>query len=1565
MNIPLIYRLKVKYQLAIFFSVILAVVFAVNFFYFYQSQHKLLHSSFDDIAKITLHYLSLELIEDLNEENDINLKADFVFNLKKDHNINFLQLQDKNGKALINYSQNQDVLPLKKQEKSPYKLNDSVKVWQKEIILKDNKYTILLGFNTNYIDKSLDNSISDLRLIEIFLFVLAILLTYLFAQILIKPLNKLSNVAMKIRDNIDMQAMANEKSGGLEIRNLATTFNSMIDKIIISNNELVKRNNDLEQINSKLNEEISIRKIVQKEFESNQQLLEAIINTAPAIIGYLDKDNYYRIVNHYHCEVFGVNQASIIGNKFCHVMTEEIRDISLDKFKESREKNQVVSFELKVGSDQTFLAYIKTLFDENNEVSGTILIAVNISNLKKTEADLIEHRRNFSALFDASPVPMVLSDIETGEILLSNQILSEIESKLGSSLKGKSTIEFFDKLEEREHLISLLMKNGFINEYEINLKYPNGEDYFALLSSRVLTYYGRKCTLTGLIDITKRKQQEKAFQNLVEVTSATIGEEFFKLVVKNLALSLDVKYAAISEIVPENHNYVSIISLWADNEYAPVYKYDITGTPCEYVVGKEMKLFSSNIKAEFPENQFIQDTDFESYFGMPIFDSKGKPTGHLYVADNKPMEASKINEYILKIFTARAGAEIERRLSEKALVESEEKFRLLTENSTDQIIEVNQKGLVYANKTYWDTFQIEPQNHPNWDLFYGMIEEDKDKFINQLHENNYFLERKETPKPISMNVRFDTPNLGIRWMQIRGNYYTTAVGEHRTVFVSRDITDLVEFSAKIEESKERLALALDAASAGLWDLDVKKKSYLINQKLSELLGFENYKEEIFVTEEDNFWEKIIHPEDKNRVIFQFNTFLNGKSNSYIGEHRIINMKNEIIWVDSRAKKVLFDSDKKPIRVVGTFIDITERRNYEEEIRLMNIILQTQQELSPDGIAIVDRNGEFISVNNKLLDIFNVPLAGRINKDYYEIFKYASETLAEGNNLVDLLAYVKEQREEIISDEILLKDGKILSRYIAPLISYDNNYFGVVVYLKDITSQRQFERELRESKDLAESANRAKSEFLANMSHEIRTPMNAIIGFSQLLQTKVTDFALQTYIEAITSSGKSLLGIINDILDLSKIESGRLALELESTNIKDLFKEIQNIFTYKMEEDELEFILEIDENIPNGLVLDEIRLRQILINLVGNAVKFTDSGYVCLRASKIVRETENSKVDIKIEVIDTGIGIEDDQKNNIFKAFIQQSGQSTRKYGGTGLGLAITKRLVEMMNGDINVEDNTPKGSIFIVTIRNIPITSITNDDEQFSEMDISKLELTGKTILVVDDVEINRSLIKEYFRNFSIEIIEAENGIEAIRFTEEYKPDLILMDIKMPEMDGYEATSRIRKINGMETVPIIALTASAMAGDESSILNAGCTSYLSKPINRFSLLMEIGKYLNKENNSNSDNLLDSGELQVIDIIESEKFFEILENDYSKVVDRLNHSLIIGAIKKFSISLLEFAQNHNCITLTLYCENMIQLANNFDIINLKKNLEDYEVLIKKIKNQYYNQLNALDKNTEEN
>jgi signal transduction histidine kinase/HPt (histidine-containing phosphotransfer) domain-containing protein len=402
---------------------------------------------------------------------------------------------------------------------------------------------------------------------------------------------------------------------------------------------------------------------------------------------------------------------------------------------------------------------------------------------------------------------------------------------------------------------------------------------------------------------------------------------------------------------------------------------------------------------------------------------------------------------------------------------------------------------------------------------------------------------------------------------------------------------------------------------------------------------------------------------------------------------------------------------------------------------------------------------------------------------------------------------------------------------------------IIGTLQDITERKSAEHEIMKAREQAENSMKVREVFLANMSHEIRTPMNAILGFTRLLCETTPTAEQKAYIDAIHFSGENLLVIINDILDLSKIQSGKMTIEKCEFDLHELISGIIAVLRPKALEKGLRLTSKIGSQIPSVIQGDSVRLNQILTNLISNAIKFTEKGSVSLEINSII--SENHDILLEFKVTDTGIGIPADKQSLVFENFVQASSDTTRKYGGTGLGLAIVKSLVELQDGKISVESTLREGSTFTV---HLPYEKVNHQlprpSQQLSSVNDSMDQLRGTMVLVAEDNLVNQMLVRKVLDKVGCKVDIASNGLEAIERLKSKKYEVILMDVQMPEMDGFETTRYIRnQLPGGTEIPIIAMTAHAFGSDVTKCLTSGMNDYISKPFKSEELYSKLIKYV--------------------------------------------------------------------------------------------------------------------------
>ena len=512
---------------------------------------------------------------------------------------------------------------------------------------------------------------------------------------------------------------------------------------------------------------------------------------------------------------------------------------------------------------------------------------------------------------------------------------------------------------------------------------------------------------------------------------------------------------------------------------------------------------------------------------------------------------------------------------------------------------------------------------------------------------------------------------------------------------------------------------------------------------------------------------------------------------------------------------------------------------------MNMVFEN----SPDIILLLDKTGGLVYCADIFLRKINIRDFDSIRKLHYtSIFSnFCEHALLE--EIVRFFHASEIERNPVVFEkEIdLARDGNTrhYEIHFTPMYNESNAFQGAFILFHDTT-------EITRTKKYLEQASMAKSSFLANMSHEIRTPLNAIIGMTAIA-TGSENLERKDYcLDKINGASTQLLGIINDILDMSKIEEGKFELSSTEFDFYPMLMRVVNLFEFRLGEKKQNLVLNIDPLIPARIITDEQRLSQVITNLISNSIKFTnDGGKIGLEAKRVDNGDNDDACVLEMRVTDTGIGISKEQQSKLFQSFVQVDSSISRKFGGTGLGLAISKKIVEMMQGNIHVESQVGKGSAFIFTIKVELPRQAAKDSEPGLDagndlraaMEASK----GKQILLAEDVEINREIVITLLENFEMEIIQAEDGKQALEkfAASPEKFDLIFMDIHMPGMDGYEATRRIRALDHplAQTVPIIAMTANVFKEDIDRCLAAGMNEHIGKPLNFNEILTVLKKYL--------------------------------------------------------------------------------------------------------------------------
>jgi PAS domain S-box-containing protein len=1140
------------------------------------------------------------------------------------------------------------------------------------------------------------------------------------------------------------------------------------------------------------------------------ELTESIINTIREPLLLLNKNLHVVRANSSFYKFFKVNEEMTVGKLIYELGNSQWDIPALRELLENilPEKSSYENFEVQhvfsaIGK-RTMLLNARQIL-QTPEKEMIILLAIeDITNRKISEDFYTERERMtneyLDILFNHAHVPIIIWDTDS-VITRYNKAFEEL---IGYKLTGLKEIKLHnlfpkDKADSSLELIKESLNNDRPEVIEVDLMTKDNIVKTVLWNStNIFDTEGKNVVATVAQDITNRKQSEVAL-SILETRYRSLFES-----AKDGILILD---AETGKIVDVNPFLIDLLG-YSKKEFIEKFIWEI-GTFKDIYENKEKFL-------ELQQEEYVRydDLPLETYDGRIIH---VEFVSNVYLCNNIKVIQCNIRD-----------------ITDRINIIKEIEFQAdLINNVGQAVIATDLMGQVIywnnaAKKIYgWSSSEAMGQNiinlTPAQQSNEQAIEIMKNLSEGKSWTGEFQVKRKDGSSFPALVT--DTPILD-------SNSKLTGI-----IGISSDITERKHIQQKINDSEKRFRAIFDQAPFAIALIDKQGKILISNLVLSKMIGYST--DELSGMKFTDF----TYPEDVDKDMKSFTDLTTGKIYSYTLEKRYVHKNGAIVWVNISIS-LLSDVSGNLIEILGIAEDITERKNSENKLKESEEKFKIITENSADAIFITDKAGKYIYVNKQAVDLLGY------SKEEFLKFTIADisprNRMEEYSQVFQRLFNTGSSYSEI---ELVKKDGSLVDTDLNTVLLPNGWVYGSC---RDISSRKELEKELVKSKDKAEESDRLKSAFLANMSHEIRTPMNGILGFTSLLkEPHLTGDEQQEYIKIIEKSGDRMLNIINDIISISRVDSGQIEILLSETNVNEQIREIFNFFKL---EAELKGIRLYISNLPHertaNVITDKEKLYAVLTNLVKNALKFTQKGTIEIGYIK--------KEDfLEFFVRDTGQGVTTEQKELIFDRFRQGSESLSRNYEGAGLGLSISKAYVELLGGkiwvesvskqQINMELNEASGSTFYFTIPWNPlkedkIEKLTEAASTYAEKQSCNLK-----ILIVEDDPTSEMYISTIITNIAREILYARTGREAVEVCRDH-PDieLVLMDMKMPEMDGYEATRLIRGFN--KEVVIIAQTAHGLLNDKEKTIEAGCNDYISKPIIRGKLLKIIDSNLQMRSN---------------------------------------------------------------------------------------------------------------------
>jgi PAS domain S-box-containing protein len=758
----------------------------------------------------------------------------------------------------------------------------------------------------------------------------------------------------------------------------------------------------------------------------------------------------------------------------------------------------------------------------------------------------------------------------------------------------------------------------------------------------------------------------------------------------------------------------------------------------------------------------------------------------------------------------------------------------------------NVPGVLYQYRLFPDGRSVFPYASQGLQQIYGVAPEEVIQTAEPVFKALHPDDRARVGEGIQRSARLMTswydeyrvilPDQSVIWVE--GQSIPQKLGDDSILWHGYivDVTERKREQLALQEAQKRYRLTMEAAQTGLWSWDLATDQLAWTDEMYTQLGYEP---QAFLMTLERF-AAMIHPQERESMFAQVQQQSNDIGHFTV-QFRVKTQAGDWTWIEGRGRYTEFDDKGDPTRMMGTHTQIDQQKHTQQKLEQSEAHFRTLFEMYPDATALFDMNTHaMVRFNRRAYEQlgYNADEFAQLTISDFDVLETPEETAKR-------VKAIMEHGYDDFETQHRCKNGDVIDVHVTvKKIDIQDKAYLLGVF-RDITQIKTYQFQLKEAKKAAESANQAKSDFLANMSHETRTPMNGIIGMSELGETTEDSDKLKDYLHQVNHSGRQLLGIINDILDFSKIEAGKLLIAPAPFCLRELAANLRGLFAPMAVDKGLELDIKVSNQLAAAYDADGMRLRQILTNLIGNAIKFTASGQVTVTIQPEANEPppgdENPLVRFCIE--DTGIGMTESQQGILFQPFQQADVSTTRSHGGTGLGLVISQRLVQAMGGQgIDVQSVYGKGSQigFSVPMRPCDADRL----EAVRSQNAPHVTALQGHVLLVEDNAINQQVAQAQLTRLGLTCELAENGREAVEKGRSGRFDLVLMDIQMPEMDGYEATRRLRELGfDAQTLPIVALTAAAMVEDRRKALDHGMNDHVGKPLQLNNLYDSLSAFL--------------------------------------------------------------------------------------------------------------------------